>query len=818
MLDISAGGQHNRAHSYMEVSVPIRETSISIPTTRGSGPRLGYATVVFPRQVTKAVAAIRGYQIGYHGEDHHVGILQVEVESTVNANVVELTGRLGCRDWSGHWDDEYNGSINATVFAELVSATAPPTRDDLQIMAVEVNQATQYFRSAEHLDAGNVMPDNSMPLVGGKMTGLRFYIDHDAGAGLPPIASLSGELTLRSAGTEITIGPLAPITPIAATEIDRAQAAHTLNFAVPAAWCRGRLEIALEVFDQSSPGPRSTRFRRTLQFLDVNPLRVYGVGINYTGMGLDLAAPTAAQLGTTFNFTRKVWPTGDILASGFTTLPFSESLAGNAANGCGSGFSSLLDQLKDIRGDTDDLVYGLLPPGTPLTGVGGCGGGGVGAGMAGNGVTAAHEAGHAVGRRHAPCDNTSRCDSPRNQDDEYPLYGSYVSDSIGEFGFDPATNVVHDPAARRDFMGYSGNAWISPYTYRKLLGGGDPSPYTPSSTRRMSLVMASAVASSAPAPPTGELDRAEWIRRRIPLLFLSAWVDGEDVTLMPSFTYPAYLRRPGPDTDFEVHLEGAGGAVVACVRLQQACGVCDSDCGPFQLQGEIPWEDGAVRLVFRRGGKDIASFDIETPPKLSSKVARKKGHVLVEWAAVGGIDPLHYLLQWQDIDGAWRGVAPRTTETHLVLPDNFRYARRDTLKLRLLAVGLLHTASVELEVKTEGIEPPTVIDVDFDSASRIYTARARDPMGRSMPPDGLVWYDEEGGEIAQGADLPLALTRGAGVATVRLVGAGVTAAEGFALLDPREDDDRAICGCRPGGRVAAHMMRSAAFTSDERMT
>jgi hypothetical protein len=53
-------------------------------------------------------------------------------------------------------------------------------------MDMEVNQATQFFRSAEHLDSSSVMPDNSMPLVGGKMTGLRYYIDHDATAGLPP--------------------------------------------------------------------------------------------------------------------------------------------------------------------------------------------------------------------------------------------------------------------------------------------------------------------------------------------------------------------------------------------------------------------------------------------------------------------------------------------------------------------------------------------------------------------------------------------------------------------------------------------------------
>ena len=790
--------------------MPIRETSISFPVTRGSGPRIGSSTLVFPRQVEKAVATIRGYQIGFVGDDHHVGILQVELDTTINSNVVVATGRLGCRDWSGSWDDEYTGSINVTVFAELAPVSAPPPRGDLQIMDLEINQATQYFRAAEHLDSSNVMPDNSMPLVGGKMSGLRFHVDYDAAAGLPPITSLSGELTIRSGGAETTLAPLGAITPRAASEIDRAQAGHTLNFAVPGAWCRGRLDIALEVFDQSNPAQRSTRFQRTLQFVDVNPLRVYGVGINYTGMGLNLAAPSMAAFNSTFNFTRKVWPTGDVLTSGFTTLVFSQNLAGNAANGCGSGFNALQDALKDIKGDTDDLVYGVLPTGTPLTGVGGCGGGGAGSGMVGAGVTAAHEAGHAVGRKHAPCDDPVRCDSPQNQDGDYPQYGNYVSDSIGEYGFDPALNQVHDPATRRDFMGYSGSDWISPYTYRALFAKGDPQPNTPTASRRMSMMMASAAVPSALQQTLvpGSV-RAEWIRRRIPLIFLSLWVDGEKATLLPSFTYPAYIRRPGPNTEYEVHLEGPDGSVLACVRLQQACAVCDQDCGPLHLQGEVPWEDEATKLVLRKNGKDIESWPIEDPPKLSVSPGRKvRDGIEVKWEAAGGTEPLHYLVQWQDMDGAWRGVAPRTTETKMFIPPRFRYARREALKLRVLAVNLLHTASEEVEIKTEGKEPPAVIEVEYLPAENTYRAVARDPLGRALPSEDLVWHGEDGGEIARGGYLPLWTTNKRGVATVRLEGAGVTAAEGFALLDPVEDD-RERCGCRPAGRAAAEVLQRA---------
>ena len=119
--------------------------------------------LVFPRQVDKAVAAVRGDQVGFAGEDHLVGLLEVAVDTAVDQNTVTVNGRLGCRDWSGTWDDDYGGTIQVSVFAELVSATEPPPRGDIQVTDMEVNQATQFFRAAEHLDAANVRPATQSP-------------------------------------------------------------------------------------------------------------------------------------------------------------------------------------------------------------------------------------------------------------------------------------------------------------------------------------------------------------------------------------------------------------------------------------------------------------------------------------------------------------------------------------------------------------------------------------------------------------------------------------------------------------------------------
>lgn len=769
----------------------LRETTLTFSVARGSGPMTANGTLVYPREVDKAVAAVRGYQVGFAGEDHHVGLLEVAVDTTINQNTVTVTGRLGCRDWSGTWDDDYGGSIQVAVLAELVSATEPPPRGDLQVLDLEVNQATQYFRSAEHLDTANVRPNNSIPLVAGKSTGVRAYIDYDVTSGLPPITNLTGELVVSSGAAQTMLAPLAAIQPRRATEIDRGMVGHTLNFLIPGAWCDGDIEIRLRAFDASAPGQKSAAFRRTLRFVRVNPLRVYAVGINYTGAGLNLPAPVETDFASTFDYARRVWPTGDVLFSGYTTLAFDDSLAGTASEGCGDGFNALLDELRDIKGDTDDLVYGLLPNGTPLTGVGGCGGGGAGTGMIGGGQTAAHEAGHAVGRDHAPCDDSSRCDSPRNTDDDYPRYGNYVSDSVGEFGFDVENNTVFDPASSQDFMGYSGNNWISPYTYAALFSKGDPSPSTEAAPAWIPAYLATApseyhgAVAGRPAKAPQE-PRPEWIKRRETVLFLRVTVDDDGATVRPSFTYDALRRPRGRATNVEAHVLDEDGEIIACTYLRRACGSCDADCGPLDLIGEVPLDTEPDRLLIRRNKKELAAYDFEDPVELRCDWATTDdGDLELTWAGEGSGAKIWYLVQWRDRGGVWRGVAPRTTETRMVLPRRFLYASKDRIQVRILATELLTTSACLVEFDGCHEEPPVTVSV-YDAGPAV-SALAVDPLGRQVPGHYLTWFDDDGGEIARGERLPKGMFAGSTLpmGTLHVVpsGLGVTWAEGLAAVD-----------------------------------
>src|SRR5262249_5855166 len=116
----------------------IRATSLDFSQAlSGSGPRTATQTLVFPRPVLSAVEALSGYGTEFSGgNDHHVGQITVQVGTTINANTVTVNGTFGLRDWSGDWDDAYDGNIDCVVLAELEDPSTSPPRNDLLITGV----------------------------------------------------------------------------------------------------------------------------------------------------------------------------------------------------------------------------------------------------------------------------------------------------------------------------------------------------------------------------------------------------------------------------------------------------------------------------------------------------------------------------------------------------------------------------------------------------------------------------------------------------------------------------------------------------------
>ncbi len=740
---------------------------------RGSGPRTATQAVIFPRAVDKAAVGLLGYSVAFgDGDDHNFGKCQIRVEAAINDNVVTVTSTLGLRDWSGDWDDDYLGSVDFAVIADLVSATAPPPRGDMVVADMEVNQAVQFFRAAAFLDAATVLPDNAIRLVANKATGLRVYVDYDAFSGLPPVSQVTGRMTVQTAATSFTLDPInagGVIAPRADSQVNQALAEQTLNFVLPDAWSVGTVTVTVQVWDAADATTKSAPFTRTLTFNEVAALDIFVVGVHYTAQGLDLAAPTMGDIVTAMGRLRSTYPVGDVSINGYTTLDYDEDVnfTITSSGGCGDGMDDLLDKLDDMQGGSDDVYAAFLPArgliATAGSNIGGCGRTGLAAIFIDETDDVPHEVGHAVGHKHAPC-NPGRCTPPpANVDSDYPQYGALPAGSIGVFGFDPGSGTVFDPAATADFMAYWRPQWVSAYTYLSLAGA---YPATGGGGAGLSHAHA--------------LDNVP-----IDTLMLKLVVARDrSVRRLPSFHFESMPKRSNAAcSEFTVELLDACRRTLVCAPIDCGCQLASCHCWPRKMQGAIPFPKGARWLLVYEDDRKIHEECIPLPPALKiTETKQGEAATLVRWEPVsidedrvagccdGGGADLTYMVHWfDDEDGVWRGVLPRTTLTEARVPA--RLYERGGARIRVLATRGIATGFVEVALKPgDGGKPtqpsrddgPTIHLEGYDGkaheaivGTHILRATVLDALGKSVTPSRVRWYGETGAELAVGPTLDL---------------------------------------------------------------
>ncbi len=100
----------------------VLNASVPFGPVSGSGPQVSTTSVTFPSAVTQATAILTGFIAEFSGgNDHHLGQLDVQVAvpaGGVNGATVTVNVTFGLRDWSGNWDDQYDGQIIFSVIAE----------------------------------------------------------------------------------------------------------------------------------------------------------------------------------------------------------------------------------------------------------------------------------------------------------------------------------------------------------------------------------------------------------------------------------------------------------------------------------------------------------------------------------------------------------------------------------------------------------------------------------------------------------------------------------------------------------------------------
>lgn len=762
----------------------IRLGSLFFPEHRNSGPQVAETVVHFPRAVRSAVAGIVGYSATFLGEDHHLGRLQVKLETAIDSadpTNVTVRGIYDLRDWSNSWDDPYTGTVQFALLGELEPAVPPPpggARPDLIVVDMEVNQVIQHFRSQFHLDAPNVFPDNSVRLVADKATGIRVYIDYDRNSGLQEIAYLTGTLEVTgSNGFSMTLLPLGSIVPRRDASIDRRMFGHTLNFIIPEGLCRGTVTLRCQVRDALDVTQFAEPFEMQLLFETRPPLPVFGIGINYTGpdviVGMPTTAPTQFDFVAVLPFTELIYPVPAVTLTGFQTMTYDEEVKSNLDNGC-EKMGDLKDAIGDLRGDSNDVFLGLLNTGVDTGSVKGCGGAGAGAAVTivDRQTTTAHEIGHVLGRQHAPCDNVARCKRPKNTDDNYPDYAGYDSDSIGEFGLDTRSGSIKDPAVAHDIMGYSDDDWISPYTYKALMS-------------RIPVFTGVAEAAAALGAGRPAEDRPEWQPLKEQQLFLNLRIHRDRrVELKPAFHFPALTRAvEASATDFVVEFTDADGEVLSADCLYgpgDACGCCGGGAKlwPKQIVQAVPFSTRARRLAIFDHDRLIYEQDIPAPPKLHLLCTGGDGDspadvLSFRWTAGGDRSDrdLWYLLHWRDRSGTWRGVMPRTRATSADVPKRL-FGRQTRVAVRVLATSGIATGMDVWEGDIErprlppqrrgpvlvpqGIGAPGMEPGDLPPVLRV-TAVDRHGVGIAAP--DIIWFGGDGAEIAHGRGLDLRLLR-----------------------------------------------------------
>jgi hypothetical protein len=610
----------------------------------------------------------------------------------------------------------------------------------VSIVGIERTQATQYFNFNGM--GSKFGDDNSVPLVSGKTTILRVYIDTRIIAGQDPPVSITGRVDGFGLSLQPSNGPLAPS---AGATVNRGVASATLNFLMSPMTSVTRT-VTVSVFDTAHT--QDPQYRQEmpllLSFDTVGQPKIHGVLIHYTGRGLNIPAPTITQMQDTFAYLNKVYPVPGFNFTGFDVIDLSEDLTVSGGGGCGTGWNNLFTRLNNMRtgGKEKDSIYtGLLPPGVPSGGATGCGGTGVAIAFVNDGPTMAQEVGHAFSRSHAPCGN------PGGPDPKYPTY-PYPPGSIGEFGFDSSTLSVLNPATTFDFMSYCGPTWVSPYTYTGLKGA---------------IVETDASLSMDGVP---EIREAQGQYANISFRVFNR----NSVSMLPSYVLEgSAFRRTGQRDDSAMTLDivDANGGLLARHLCSQTAHHAATDVY-MDFHESLVWPPGAARIQFAWHDELIGAYDVSgaapTLTEMQLESFEDADELHLRWQGPNDDVPgeIYYMVRYTYDDGvSWRVLAsdlmePNVTVRTDLLPGGAT-CRFEVVGSRGLATSRIESEPIDVPVKASLpiiLSPTDGVHVSAEQLV-VFRGSGFSPNFGTTSQDDLIWGSSRDGFLGVGADLPI---------------------------------------------------------------
>jgi len=641
------------------------------------------------------------------------------------------------------------------------TSTTPP-QVDLTVDGIEVTQGLQGY------------PNPSINLVADKKTWVRLYFRSN----LRDVCCTTARLRLLNAQGSTFVDPANGPLWARTRGSRRTHRFDTLNFLIPQAYLEeGTLIIQPQLnHDQavleSDYGNNNPVYTRT--FTTRDPLNIVFVRVRYhieqpgpKPAGTPTLVPTVTPTVLVppkgsgprgKHYTRKIYPVPHVhswLPDTGDTVDFDGDLSKL------SEWGKLLSKIEwmaahntkappgvynlhwygvvpDLHGALRDGILGLgYTPGRSAIGYGG--------------QTLAHELGHNFGRLHAPCGAPTK-----TWDINFP----YAEGKTGEFGFDPDTQKVYDPAGTYDFMSYCGPAWMSPYTYQALYDRvGGPTAATARSDAQEGeyLLIGGEVEREA---GTGEIKEA--------------YVDNR-----PTGSNDAVGEGP-----YALEVRNGEGSALFTRHFDPQMIELRSDGSTGDAPGEswlqvLPFPTGAERVVLLHDDEvlDQRAASAHTPAVTVTYPNGEEaltGTLDVTWTGtdVDG-DPLIYTLQYS-VDGGetWTAAEVNLTATHRTL-DAEAMAGTTQGKIRVLASDGINTGTDESDGIFSVPRKPPEVHVAWPPAGSLVApegvvflqASAYDLEDGPLTGASLAWSSDQDGPLGQGEEVA-ALTLSAGWHTI----------------------------------------------------
>ena len=242
----------------------------------------------------------------------------------------------------------------------------------------------------------------------------------------------------------------------------------SLNFRLPAEWRTGQYWINVWInYDhrvtECNPCSDNNIGSKSLNFYAANPLNVVMVRVSAEGH-----TPPRSARAETVRWLKKVYPINDVNIY----ISSEDPLDADYDYTTDDAWSDLILDLWWLNFWTDDPVenlkyFGMVDEQVTIAGTNGMGyrpgdesAGQVTPGDVDGQQTMAHEVGHNLGRKHAPC----IANPPANVDSNYPN----AEGLLDTYGLDPDTLILYGVARNYDLMSYCRPYWISSYTYYPL--------------------------------------------------------------------------------------------------------------------------------------------------------------------------------------------------------------------------------------------------------------------------------------------------------------------------------------------------------------